>query len=130
LAEVDGVGAGGEPKFLADANVERGIVELLRSMGFEVKWVADLGRSIEDEQVLRLAEEEARILITNDKDFGDFVFRQRREVCGLILFRVKGQDTSVKVELMKKLLEENKDKLKGRLIVVTRDRFRFTPIGG
>ncbi|MGC8848906.1 MAG: DUF5615 family PIN-like protein [Candidatus Bathyarchaeia archaeon] len=91
---------------MADANVEGGIVGLLRTMGLEVKWVTDIDESMEDERVLKLAEEEARILIMNDKDFGDFVFRQGRKVNGIILFRVKGQDTGLKAELMRKLLME------------------------
>lgn len=57
-------------KFLADVNVEKGIIELLRSQGLEVKWVVDLNKSMEDKEVLKIAEEESRILLTNDKDFG------------------------------------------------------------
>ena len=50
-------------KFLADVNVERGIIELLRNLGFEVQWVADLDKFMEDEQVLKLAAKESRIVL-------------------------------------------------------------------
>lgn len=117
-------------KFLADVNVERGIIELLRNLGFEVQWVADLDKFMEDEQVLKLAAKESRILLTNDKDFGQLVFRQKKEVGGVILFRVKGQDTGLKKHLLKRLLEGHEDKLKGYFVVVTEDKFRFAPIRG
>ena len=117
-------------RFLADINVERGIIELLRNLGFEVQWVANLDKFMEDEQVLKLAAKESRILLTNDKDFGQLVFRQKKEVGGVILFRVKGQDTGLKEHLLKKLLEGHKDKLKGYFVVVTEDKFRFAPIRG
>ena len=117
-------------KFLADVNVERGIIELLRNMGFDVRWVADLDKFMEDQQVLKLAEKENRILLTNDKDFGELVFRRKKEISGLILFRVKGQDTGLKKQLLKRLLKGHKDKLKGYFVVVTKDKFRFVPIRG
>jgi len=50
-------------KFLADVNVEKGIIELLRNLGFEVQWVADLDKFMEDEQVLKLAAKESRIVL-------------------------------------------------------------------
>lgn len=119
-----------ELKFLADVNVERSIIELLKSQGFKVKWVPDLNKSMKDEQVLKLAEDESQILLTNDKDFGEWVFRWQRKVAGVILFRIKGQNPEVKVNLLGKLLGEYQNKLSGYFVVITERRFRFTPLKG
>jgi len=80
--------------------------------------------------VLNIAEKENRILLTNDKDFGEIVFRLKRASAGIILFRVKGQDTKEKIKLFKKLLETHKDKLGKHFVVVTNEKFRFKAIKG
>jgi len=48
-------------------------------------------RSIEDHEVLEIARAEDRILITNDKDFGELIYRQQLEHTGVILFRLRDE---------------------------------------
>lgn len=71
---------------------DEGLVDLITEMGYDVKWVVEVDKSMGDEQVLGLANSEQRILVTNDKDFGYLVFRQNMVSTGLVLIRVKGQD--------------------------------------
>ena len=78
-----------------------------------------------DEDFLKLATTEKRILITNDKDFGELTFLQKRLSTGIILIRVKGQKAQIKVKLIKKLLQNYSDKILGHFVVVTREKFRF-----
>jgi predicted nuclease of predicted toxin-antitoxin system len=52
-------------------NVEKAIVDFLRAEGYDVKWIADFDCTLRDENLLKLANKERRILITNDKDFGE-----------------------------------------------------------
>lgn len=77
-----------------------------------------------------MANKEKRILITNDKDFGELIFLRKQLSAGMILFRIKAQSTQDKVRLMKKLMMGYREKLLGHFIVVTRDKIRVTPIGG
>ena len=58
-------------KFIADVNVEKAVVDFLRAEGYDVKWIADFDCTMRDENLLKLANKERRILITNDKDFGE-----------------------------------------------------------
>jgi len=74
-------------KFLADVNVEKAIVDLIREMGYNIIWIAESNPTMRDNEVLDLANKEKRILITNDKDFGELVFWQKRVMRGLILFK-------------------------------------------
>ena len=53
-------------KFLADANIEKRIVECLLSFGFDVKWIPDYNCEMDDADLLTMATNEKRILITND----------------------------------------------------------------
>ena len=93
-------------KFLADVNVEKEIVDYLLENGHDVKWVPDYNCEMLDEDLIKFANAEKRILITNDKDFGELVFRQKKLSVGVVLIRVKMQITKDKVKLMKKLLKD------------------------
>jgi predicted nuclease of predicted toxin-antitoxin system len=65
-------------KLLADEGVDKPIVDLLRSSGFDVHYILETYQGAEDETVLQIAHEETRILITQDKDFGELVYRLQK----------------------------------------------------
>lgn len=117
-----------EIRFLADVNVEKPIVDYLSGNGYDIKWIPDYNCEMLDERLLSLANAEKRILITNDKDFGELVFLQKRISAGIILIRVKGQKASDKVKLLKKLLQDYQNKLLNHFIVVTEKKIRIIPM--
>jgi hypothetical protein len=53
-------------KFLADANIEKRIVDCLLRFGFDVKWIPDYNCEMDDAALLTMANNEKRILITNE----------------------------------------------------------------
>jgi predicted nuclease of predicted toxin-antitoxin system len=59
----------------------------LRSAEYDVLSVAESFPSASDQQVLRHAAKEKRILLTEDKDFGEWVFAHGEDVSGVILIR-------------------------------------------
>jgi predicted nuclease of predicted toxin-antitoxin system len=118
-----------EIKFLADVNVEKPLVDYLLKQGYDIKWVADYDCEMPDEDLLKLANEERRIFITNDKDFGDLIFLQKKLSVGTILFRVKGQKPQDKIKLTKKLLMGYRNKLLNHYVVVTKLKIRIIPLG-
>ena len=63
---------------LADENVDRQIVEQLRFDGHDVLYITELEPSIPDNIVFDRANERAALLLTEDKDFGEIVFRDGR----------------------------------------------------
>ena len=115
-------------KFLADVNVERHIVDSLRKENFDVKWIPDFDASMSDEDLLRLANKEKRILITNDKDFGEVVFYQRRISYGIILIRIKGHVVQPKIKLLKKILRDHRTKIPNHFVTITDKKIRITPL--
>ncbi len=62
---------------LADENLDRTVVARLRQDGHEVLAVAEMEPGIADTTVLARANERRALLVTEDKDFGELVFRQR-----------------------------------------------------
>ena len=115
-------------KFLADVNMEKPVVDFLAGCGYDVKWIPDYNCEILDKDLLALARKEKRILITNDKDFGELTFLQKKLSVGIILFRVKGQNSDDKVKLMEKVLENHYDKLLNHFTVITLKKFRIIPM--
>lgn len=115
-------------KFLADVNIEKPIVDELRKMGYDIEWVAEVNRYMDDMSIFKMAQKENRVLLTNDKDFGEIVFRQKLITTGIVLFRIKGQDVKGKEKLLKRLLSAHSDKIARHFVVVAMDKFRFIPI--
>ena len=115
-------------KFIADVNVERPLVDFLRGKGLDVTWVGEVDKQMSDSTVCRIADSEQRIIVTNDKDFGEIVFFQKKVFHGIILLRIKGQNVSHKIAAMDNLLERHSEKIEKHFVIVTRDKFRFIPL--
>ena len=61
---------------LADESIGKSLVETLRENGHNVLYIAEFSPSIDDEEVLHQANLNRALLLTEDKDFGELVFRQ------------------------------------------------------
>ena len=61
-------------RFVADENIAKLIVERIRQEGHEVIYIAELSPSIIDSEVLKVANQDGAILLTDDKDFGEMIY--------------------------------------------------------
>ena len=112
-------------KFLADVNVEKDLVDFLTEQGFDVLWIPDYNCHLSDEELFKLANNEKRILITNDTDFGEIVFLQKKVSVGIVLIRVKGQRVNKKLHALKKLIKFYSDKIENCFVVISDKRIRI-----
>jgi predicted nuclease of predicted toxin-antitoxin system len=74
-------------KFLADESCDFAVVRALRAAGYDVLAVSERSPGAHDDDVIGLAASERRILLTEDKDFGQLVFAAGKETCGVIFIR-------------------------------------------
>ena len=65
------------------------------------------------------------ILITNDKDFGDKVYRDGRIHKGVILLRLDDERSLSKIQVISRLLKNYIDRLPDSFVVVTEMQVRF-----
>jgi len=65
-------------KFLADECCETGLVTFSRNYGHDVSYILEEKPGIEDDKILLYAFTEGRILLTEDKDFGELVYRLKK----------------------------------------------------
>lgn len=115
-------------KFLADVNIEKRIVLFLRSVGYDVLWIPEYDCKMSDDNLLLLAVKEQRILITNDKDFGNLIYLQRKTAVGVVLFRIEDQNVRVKIIILKNMLLRYRDKFPGHFVTLARKKIRFVPL--
>jgi predicted nuclease of predicted toxin-antitoxin system len=92
--------------------------------------VAESSPGITDDEVLQKAFEEERILITNDKDFGEMIYKNKLFHKGVIFLRLTDEGSSNKIAVLKKLIEEQKALLKSNnfFMVVTEKNIRINHI--
>lgn len=112
-------------RFLVDENIGPGIARWLRSEGHDVFSVYDSARGSSDEDIIRMAFNENRILITSDKDFGEKIYREQYPHHGVILLRLQDERNVIKRATLERLLEVYPDRLVDRFVVVSEKRVRF-----
>lgn len=76
-------------RLLADESCDFAVVRALRAAGRDVVAVVELSLRAEDEQVMDLAVREGRIVLTEDKDFGQLVYARSRATGGVLRVRVR-----------------------------------------
>ncbi len=115
-------------KFLLDENVDHPLASFLSSLDHDVTSIAfDYTKSIKDTDVLSIARKEKRILITNDLDFGELIFRQHLPHRGVILFRLGKENLATKKRWLLIVLEKYQSQLQ-HFIVVTDHGIRIRRI--
>lgn len=112
-------------RFLVDECTGPAVAKWLRGQGHEVISVFDEQKGSSDDDVLAKAIAEDRILITNDKDFGEMIFRERRKHRGVIFLRLDDERSANKIEVLRHLLESYSNKLPGQFVTVTESKVRF-----
>ncbi len=97
----------------------------LRDQGHEVFSVYDEARGLDDDAIIQKAFDENWLLLTNDKDFGEKVYRERRPHRGVVLLRLADERATQKIGVMQKLIDGYASKLADRFVVATEKRVRF-----
>jgi predicted nuclease of predicted toxin-antitoxin system len=102
------------------------VVEELRKKGFDVLSVAEDMRGFDDEKILKTAIRENRILVTNDKDFGEMVYRGKIKRRGVVLLRLRDDSFENTLKCLSRLFDKFGRTLQQKdLVVVTEKSIRI-----
>lgn len=112
-------------RFLVDECTGPAVALWLRAQGHEVLSIYDSARGLDDDSVIALALAENWILVTNDKDFGEKVYREHKLHHGIILMRLIDERSQSKIKVLKRLLENHAARLSGQYVVVTEKKVRI-----
>jgi len=111
--------------FLADESCDFSVIRALRQVGYSVKAIAEVSPSLPDEHVLELAVAENRLLITEDKDFGEWVFAHQHAMTGVLLIRYPASMRSAMVSAVIDLIGGHATDLDGSFTVLEPGRARI-----
>jgi predicted nuclease of predicted toxin-antitoxin system len=115
-------------RWLLDECVDAALVTQLRELGHDVAYMSDVAPRATDAEVMRHAHNEHRLLLTEDKDFGDLVFRQARPVPGIVLLRIDSSRRSIKGARLQAAIDRFGESLFDRYTVIEDARFRSRPL--
>lgn len=72
---------------VADENIHGFIIKTLREAGYDVISVAEIASGINDEQGIEMALKYNYLLLTEDKDFGEWVFAHHVKDLSVVFLR-------------------------------------------
>jgi predicted nuclease of predicted toxin-antitoxin system len=115
-------------KFVADECFDALLVDGLRNHGLDVLYVKEIAPGAADDTVLQMAADQERVLLTEDKDFGELVVRLKLPVYGIVLLRMNPADSRSKLARVRHLLQHHTDRLPGSFVVLSGTRARFRSV--
>ena len=124
-------------KLLADECCDTGLVASLRMDGHDVLYVTEKKVGAIDDEIIRVRQTGFvkhrfyhlfNYLITEDKDFGELVYRFKKPTHGIVLLRMDVNERHIKWPRLKKLIDDYGTRLQGHFTVVDAQKFRFRPL--
>jgi predicted nuclease of predicted toxin-antitoxin system len=115
----------GPRRFLLDQSADARLVPFLRSLGHDATRIgAEHRPGLSDVEVLAIASAERRILVTDDRDFGELVVRRALPHAGVIYVRL-GDDADLPLRMarLSQVLAHHDHEL-DQLLTVTHHRVR------
>lgn len=111
-------------RFLADESCDFAIVGALRAAGYDVTAVAEQAPSIADRQVIEMARTDNRVVLTEDKDFGQLVFSALAGSSGVILVRYPTTARSDMAATVVRVAQTMEARLQGVFVTLSPGRVR------
>src|ERR1700722_2072218 len=101
-------------RLVADENCDFSLVTDLRAAGYDVVAITEQMAGADDQRVIDFARSERRLLLTEDKDFGQLLFAAAKQHSGVILIRYPASARSALTAAVLKLLSDNGESLYSR----------------
>ena len=76
-------------KFILDVGVGSKVWQYLTANGYDAKLITAINPSMSDSDILFIADNESRMVITMDKDFGELVYHSGKVHKGVLLLRLE-----------------------------------------
>jgi predicted nuclease of predicted toxin-antitoxin system len=118
------------PLLFADECVADLVVRELRARGADVTYAKELCPGSPDPDVLRMATEGGRVLITHDLGFGELAVRQAQPAAGVIILSVYALPSGIRERYAAEQVQALGDTVLGQLAVIEPGRVRLRPLPG
>ncbi len=104
-------------RFIVDVGVSKKVEQYLRDTGCDVTAVREVNPRASDSEMLKLAVEDSRIVMTMDKDFGELVYRLGKAHAGVLVLRMEDANGDEKTNVVRSILLHHADKLEDNFCV-------------
>ncbi len=112
-------------KIFADECVHNDIVTSLREHDYKVDYISELNPGLSDYEIVKLVSKSSAILITEDSDFGEWVFVHGYKNIGVIFLRYKIDELELIKQAVLKVILKYKNDLFKKFIVITQKKIRI-----
>ena len=112
-------------RFLVDECTGPSVARWLDAQQHDVFSVYAEARGMDDDEVIQRAVEDDRIIVTNDKDFGEKIYQDQKQHKGVVLLRLEDERFAVKIAVLGQLLENYADQLENQFIVASEKSVRI-----
>ncbi len=117
-------------KLLANENFPLKSYNVLKEKGYDIKHIGHELPSITDEEVMAIAIEEGRIILTFDSDYGELVFKYGYQPEGVIYFRWKEFTPDYPADYLHEIFEAGQIQFAGLFTVIDENQIRQRKIAG
>lgn len=117
-------------KILTDENISPKVVTFLRNTGINVRDVKEeqwYGRS--DEELLQVAYQEDRFVLTHDADFGALAIHQGKPCYGILYLRLNNMQPAMIVQVLAGFMQKDVEIAPHTILVIEEKRVRLRRIG-
>lgn len=115
-------------KIIVDECCPSYITQALRSDGHDVIYIAEESPSLTDNDILSRALKESRIIVTEDRDFCELVFLNKRSTYGIVLVRINAQKRTEKTQRVRETFANQEAELVNAMVTITLTNTRIRPL--
>ena len=109
---------------IADEGLNGNLVKALRREGHQVVWIKETNAGMADEDIIALARQNNRILITEDEDFGEWIFSHHLSGLTIIFLRYDKEDYDIVLSFLKYTLKTTEADGKNEFITINKNKVR------
>lgn len=109
---------------IADENIDYRIIESLRENGIEVFSVFEELRGIKDAEIIEMCQRTGFVILTEDKDFGEWVFAHKKVNISVILLRYQFTETAEITKALINVINGKSYTIQGRFTTLTKSKIR------
>lgn len=112
-------------KLLANENFPLASVQLLSNEDFDIKSIGSDSPSIKDSEVIQIAVDEERTIITFDKDYGELIFKHGyRPEAGVIFLRILDVNPEAPGKFLLAIFKSTDLDFNRKLTILDKDKIR------
>jgi predicted nuclease of predicted toxin-antitoxin system len=109
---------------LADEGLNGNLVKALREDGYQIMWIKETAAGMADEDIIVLARQNNQILITEDKDFGEWIFAHQLSGLTIIFLRYDKEDYDTILSFLRSALKTIESSGKNEFITINKNKVR------